>query len=153
MISGAYTQGAEWLQPNSAQHTRTQHELLRSCASVGTGPRCRRRGILELHDDSAPPDQPLGLAGAMQQERFSDWSIVQLGTSALGNTGGPARGPHTCKEERALWPTGRTTMLLGETLAIGGGMVGLLAMIALMIMLGDPMADVPGSRRSAPPRE
>ena len=35
-------------------------------------------------------------------------------------------------------------MLLGATLAIGGGVVALVALIALMMMLGDPMADVPG---------
>ena len=44
-------------------------------------------------------------------------------------------------------------MLLGETLAIGGGLVALVAVIALFVMLGDPMADVPASRRFSPPRE
>ena len=38
MIRGAYGQGAAWVQPNRSQHTHTQHELPRNCASVGTGP-------------------------------------------------------------------------------------------------------------------
>jgi hypothetical protein len=52
MISGAYGHGAECVQPNSAQHTQTQHELLRNSASVGTGPVYRRRGIGRFADDS-----------------------------------------------------------------------------------------------------
>jgi hypothetical protein len=38
MISGANAHGDACVQPNSAQHTHTQHELVRNCASVGTGP-------------------------------------------------------------------------------------------------------------------
>ena len=43
-------------------------------------------------------------------------------------------------------------MLFGATLAIGGGLVALVAVIALMMILGDPVADVPPSPRSALPR-
>jgi hypothetical protein len=39
-------------------------------------------------------------------------------------------------------------MLLGATLAIGGGLVALVAVIALFVMLGDPMADIRPSRSS-----
>jgi hypothetical protein len=34
----AMAHGADCVQPKLAYYTHTQHELLRNCASVGTGP-------------------------------------------------------------------------------------------------------------------
>ena len=96
--------------------------------------------------------------GCKQQERFSAWSVVQLGTSALGDTGGPARGPLDAfpreKQGVAMTLFGLAVLLapvIGPTL--GGWItdeyswrwvffinipIGLLALAACYALLRDP---------------